>query len=159
LGIEEDQWSVLRWEFDRNQKLQADGSGLLELTTYSISQGGNFEEVYGEDFGMEFGKVRIIEIFGGESNWDQSIISYKNFLEDSSYEEMFNTQMIFDFEVSELKGSRNFITLSRPVLQRMLNGKTKGLLIRPLGAINASFFASESGIENSPKLYFNLIKK
>jgi hypothetical protein len=75
------------------------------------------------------------------------------------YSEVFNNQTIFDSEVSEESGSKNFITISKPVLQRMLDGKTKGLLIRPLGAIDASFYASENQLgNNGPKLHFNNVK-
>jgi hypothetical protein len=65
--------------------------------------------------------------------------------------------MVYDTELSEERGGRNLITISRPVLQRLIDGKTKGLLIRPLGAIDASFYASEneSGSEG-PKLHFNV---
>jgi hypothetical protein len=45
-------------------------------------------------------------------------------------------------------------------MQRLLNGTTKGLLIRPLGAINASFYASENQKgQMGPKLHFNIIKE
>jgi hypothetical protein len=41
----------------------------------------------------------------------------------------------------------------------MLDGKTKGLLIRPLGALDASFYASENQLgNNGPKLHFNIVK-
>jgi hypothetical protein len=35
------------------------------------------------------------------------------------------------------------VTISRPVLQRLLDGRTNGIALKPLGAIVASFFASE----------------
>ena len=67
--------------------------------------------------------------------------------------------MIYDAELSEEKGGKNFITISKPVLQRLLDGKTRGLLIRPLGAIDASFYASENLTDEvTPKLHFNIIK-
>jgi hypothetical protein len=40
--------------------------------------------------------------------------------------------MIYDFEVSDKPGSKNFITISKPVFQRLIDGRTKGLLLRPL---------------------------
>ena len=49
------------------------------------------------------------------------------------------------------------VAFSRPVLQRMLDGKTRGLLLRPLGMINATFYAVEhAGGAYGPRLYFNL---
>jgi hypothetical protein len=67
--------------------------------------------------------------------------------------------MIYDTEMSDKPGSKTFIIISKPVLQRMLDGKTKGLLIRPLGALDASFYASEYQLgNNGPKLHFNIVK-
>jgi hypothetical protein len=41
-------------------------------------------------------------------------------------------------------------------MQRLLEGKTKGLVIRPLGALVTSFYASEDKTNNDcPKLHFN----
>ena len=157
LTVNANQWTILRWDFGQYKNLKADGAGLLELTTYSVPKGGNFIEAYGQDFGEEFGKVRVIEILGGDPGWDQNSVTYNNFMNDKTYPEVFNTQMVYDVELSEEKGGKNFITISKPVLQRMLDGKTKGLLIRPLGAIEASFYASENLMGNvSPKLHFNI---
>ena len=66
--------------------------------------------------------------------------------------------MIYDFDVLVDSGGKNYATISKPVLQRLLDGKTKGLLIRPLGAMDASFYASENKMGNGPKLHFNVVK-
>ena len=158
LTINANQWAILRWDFNQYKNSKIKEAGLLELTTFSAPMGGNYSIVYGEDFGMEFNKIRVIEILGGDPEWDQSRVTYNNLMKGNNYSDVFNTQMIFDCEVSEQSGGKNFITISRPVLQRLLGGKTKGLLIRPLGAINASFYASENQNENSPKLHFNILK-
>jgi hypothetical protein len=157
LTVNANQWAILRWDFEQYKNLKADESGLLELTTYSIPKGGNYIEAYGRDFGEEFGKIRVIEIFGGDPEWDQTKVTYNNFMKDNIYSDVFNTQTIYDAELSGEKGGKNFITISKPVLQRLLDGKTKGLLIRPLGAIDASFYASENS-KDTPKLHFNIRK-
>jgi hypothetical protein len=74
-----------------------------------------------------------------------------------NYSSVFNEQMIFDSELSVEPGSKNFITISKPVLQRMIDGKTKGLLIRPLGSLDASFYSSEDKSDNGPKLHVKFI--
>lgn len=158
LTINENQWAILRWDFKKFKNFKIDGSGLLELTTYSVLRGGNYIDTYGEDFGMEFDKIRVIEILGGEPEWDQSKVTYNIMMQNHTYSDVFNTQMIFDSEVYDQPGSKNFITISKPVLQRLIDGRTKGILIRPLGAINPSFYASENQDKNSPKLHFNLLK-
>ena len=159
LTVNADQWAIFRWDLGQYKNLKVDGAGLLELTTYSIAKGGNYVEAYGRDFGEEFGKIRVVEIIGEDPEWDQNKVTYNDFMKDNIYSDVFNTQMIYDAELSEEKGRKNFITISKPVLQRLLDGKTKGLLIRPLGAIDASFYASENlTSEVAPKLHFNVIK-
>ena len=157
LTVNANQWAILRWDFEKYKNAKANGAGLLELTTQSVSRGGNYIAAFGEDFGMEFGKVRVIEIVGGDPVWDQNKVTWNSFMQDNIYSNVFNTQMIFDADLTDDPGSKNFITISKPVLQRLLDGKTKGLLIRPLGALDASFYASEDEkANNGPRLHFNI---
>jgi hypothetical protein len=159
LTVNANQWALLRWDFKHYKNSKVAGSGLLELTTQAVPNGGNFIEAFGEDFGIEFGKLRVIEIIGGDPEWDQHTVTYDNFVRGRMYSDVFNSQMIYDIELSDVPGSKNFITISKPVLQRMLDGKTKGLLIRPLGALDASFYASENQPgRNGPKLHFNIVQ-
>ena len=65
--------------------------------------------------------------------------------------------MVYDFDVIDEPGGKNYITISQPVLQRLINGTTKGLLLRSLGAIDASFYASDNQDEsNVAKLHFTI---
>ena len=66
LTIAENEWGILRWDFSSFKNVKISGAGLLELTTQSIQQGGDYIKAYGEDFGIEFPKIRIIEILGGD---------------------------------------------------------------------------------------------
>jgi len=100
----------------------------------------------------------VIEILNGDPFWDQDSVTYNNFMGDHIYSDVFNTQMIFDADLTEEPGSKNYISISRPVMQRLLSGKTKGLLIRPLGAIDASFYDSQNRDDNGPKLHFNVVE-
>jgi hypothetical protein len=159
LTVNADQWAILRWDFGKYKNLKADGPGLLELTTQSVPKGGKYIEAFGEDFGIEFGKVRIIEIFGGDPEWEQNKVTYNSFMQGKVYADVFNTQMIYDIDLSDQPGSKNYITISKPVLQRLLDGKTKGLLIRPLGSLDASFYASENHAgDDGAKLHFNVMQ-
>jgi hypothetical protein len=160
LTVSANQWAILRWDLEKFKNSQADGPGVLELTTQAVSTGGNYIEAYGQQLGEEFPRVRIIEIFGGPLQWDQQKVTYENFMEGKPYPEIFNTQMIYDKALDDSPGSKNYITISQPVMQRLLNGTTKGLLIRPLGAITANFYASEQkDIGLAPALHFNTVKK
>lgn len=159
LTVSANQWAILRWDLQRFKNSKAVGAGLLELTTQSVATGGNYIEAYGQQLGEEFPRVKIIEIFGGPVDWDQTQITFENFMQGKPYEEIFNTQTTYDKAVSDAPHSKNFITISQPVMQRLLNGTTKGLLIRPLGAINATFYASENQDgELVPKLHFTVNK-
>ena len=157
LTISGNQWAILKWDLTKFKGRKISGSGLLEITTHSVFKGGNYIKTYGKDLGEEFDKVRIIEIFDGDSNWDQKDVTYNSFMLNKKYTEVFNSQMIFDVELSNVDGDKNYITLSRPVMQRLFNGITKGLLIRPLGSLTASFYSSkDKRQDNAPKLFFNL---
>lgn len=155
LTVDGSQWIVLRWDFAPFRGRRADGAGILELTTHSLALGGNYIGAFGRDLGEEFGKIRIIEIIGGEPAWDQSTVTYASLLQGKPYAEVFNTQMVIDLELASEPGGRAFFTLSRPVMQRLLDGRTKGLLIRPLGAISGTIYASENPAGNGPVLHFN----
>ena len=46
--------------------------------------------------------------------------------------------------MTEGDGSVTHFTISKPVLQRLVDGRTLGLAVKPLGSISASFYAMES---------------
>ena len=117
------------------------GPGLLELTTQSLQRSGDYQK----DFGM----LRVGEILGGDPHWDESQISYNGLCQGRPLHEVFNAQMIIDIAVAPRRGGKNFITLSRPVLQRMLDGKTLGQALRPLGTVQTSFYGRKNREENS----------
>jgi len=151
LTVSGTQFVVMRWDFSAFAGRQVTGLGLLELTTYSVQR-------CAEDI-KDFGQIRIVEILGGEPNWNQETVTYNSLCRGQSIDSVLNSQMIIDIGVAEGRDSKTLITISKPVLDRMIEGKTLGLAIRPLGAINASFHAmeNESG-KFSPRLLFNLQK-
>lgn len=158
LTVDANQWIVLRWDFSKFRGLKADGAGVLELTTSSLAIGGKYIEHWGQDFGEEFGKIHVIEILGGDPAWDQETVTYNSLLRGGSYAEVFNTQMVIDLELSDKPGGKAYFTLPRPVMQRLLDGRTKGLLIRPLGALAGTLYASENKAGNGPALHFSMAK-
>lgn len=156
LSVADRQWTILRWDFSPWRGRKADGAGVLELTTASLALGGDYVTAFGEDLGVEFGKVRVFEILGGDPAWDQKTVTLTSLLQGKDPADVFNTQMTIDLEVAEKRGGKTYFTLPRPVMQRLLDGTTKGLLVRPLGVIAASFYASENAGGLGPKLHFNL---
>jgi hypothetical protein len=149
LTVSGTQYVILRWNLMKFTGKQVIGSGLLELTTYSLQRSPE----YMKDFGI----VRVTEIIGGDPQWNQDGVTYSSFCKGQPFNSVLNSQMIIDIEVSEKRGGRNLITIPNPVLQRMIDGKTLGLAMKPLGVVNASFYAMENQDGKfSPQLHFNL---
>jgi len=144
LTVSGNQYVILKWDLDKFKNKTADGSALLELTTFSLQNSTDYQK----DFGM----IRVTEILDGDSNWNQSNVTLESFCKGKPLNKVLNSQMIIDVEVNKIRGGKNYITISRPVLQRILDGKTKGIAIKPLGAVVASFYSSEY----VPKLHFNI---
>lgn len=155
LTVDGSQWIVLRWDFGAFRGRQAVGAGVLELTTQSLAQGGKYIERMGEDLGVEFGKIHVIEILGGDPAWDQETVTYNSLLQGRPYADVFNTQMTIDLELAEQPGGKAWFTLPRPVMQRLLDGRTKGILIRQLGALSGTVYASENATGHGPVLHFS----
>jgi hypothetical protein len=148
LTVSETQYVILRWDLDAFKGKRISGPGLLELTTHSLQRA--------ETDLHEFGKIRIVEILGGDPRWERESVTLKSLLGGQPVEEVFNTQMVVDVDVSEEPASITGITIPRPVLQRMADGKTYGLAIRSLGAINAAFYAKDfSHATRGAILYLN----
>lgn len=144
LAVGARQWAVLRWDLGALAGAEAEGPGLLELTTHAVARGGDYVARYGEDLGIEFGKVRVVEVMAGDPDWDEATVTYHSLLDGQPLDDVVNGQMVFDTDVAPGPDGTTLVTISRPVMQRLLDGTTKGLLLRPLGAIHASFYASEA---------------
>lgn len=142
------QFVVLRWNLSAFAGKNVNGSGLLELTTHSVQRSSDYKK----DFGM----VRIVEIIGGKPMWNRKDINYATLCQGQALSHVLNSQMIIDVNINERKGGKSFATIPKPVLQRLMDGKTLGLAIRPLGAVNASFYASsERERKKGAVLHFN----
>jgi hypothetical protein len=149
LTVNGTQYVILRWDLMKFIGKKVIGPGLLELTTYSLQRSPE----YMKDFGM----VRVTEIIGGDPQWNQNEVTYSSFCKGRSLNSVLNSQMIIDVNVTERRGNKNLITISNSVLQRMVDGKTLGLAIRPLGVVNASFYAMENQDGKfSAQLHFKL---
>jgi hypothetical protein len=140
---------LLRWDMEMYTGRKVSRSGLLELVTHALQRNADYEK----DFGM----IRIAEIIGGDPLWEQESVTYNLLRNWRPVENVINTQMVIDSEISQQKGTITEITISRPVLQRLIDGKTLGLAIMPLGAVHASFESMEnSNGKLAPQLHFDL---
>ena len=136
LTVSGNQIVVLRWDLGKLRTSKVSGSGLLEINVHSLQRSTDFQK----DFGM----VRISEIIGGKPDWDQKDVTLNSFCLDQSLDYVINTQMTIDSKIDPDKNNKSFITISYPVLKRLIEGKTLGLAISPLGAVNAVFYSSEN---------------
>jgi hypothetical protein len=138
-------WVILRWDLGAFAGLRVADHGLLDLTTHSVQR--NAEEI------KDFGLVRVVEILAGDPSWRRATVTVASLVQGEALEKVFNPQMIIDWPVSETPGGKTWFTISRPVLQRLIDGRTLGIAVTPLGSINASF--STRGID-APQLLFNI---
>jgi hypothetical protein len=149
LTVDADHYVILRWDLNKFRGKKVADHGLLELTTLALQQ----KEHPLKDFGI----VRVVEILGGDPEWDQRTVTTDSFCHYERLDRVLNTQMIIDWPVTTGDGGKTFLTIGKPVLQRMIDGKTLGIAIKPLGAISASFYAMENeGGKNAARLYFNV---
>ncbi|MBL7699794.1 MAG: hypothetical protein JNK79_16625 [Chitinophagaceae bacterium] len=142
------QMTILRWDLSSLKGKRVKRAGLLEITPYSIQRS--------PDYKKDFGMVRVTEIIGGDADWDEKTVTYDKLRAGKAWTEVVNTQMIIDDSIRWNKNRKMLFTISQPVLQRMIDGKTPGIIIKPLGAVNASFYPHESGPGFAPKIYIDV---
>ena len=143
------EWPIMRFDLSKYTGRQPAAQGLLVLTTRSVEAKATEEK----DFGM----VRVSEILGGDPAWDQRTVTLERLCQGHPVEDVINTQMIIDVYVAPRDNGKTLVTISKPVLERLLSGRTKGISVKPLGAITAAFYSMEyKNGEHSARLYFNL---
>ncbi|MDZ7692972.1 MAG: hypothetical protein U5K69_17920 [Balneolaceae bacterium] len=148
LTVSGGQFSLLRWDLESYVGRNVEGYGVLEITTQSLQR---------METGLpEFGQVRVVEILA-DKNWSEETVTLKTLSGGKNINKVFNPQMVIDVAISPEPGSSTKITINEPVLQRLIDGETTGLALRPLGPITATFFASEYEEGSySATLHFNL---
>ena len=149
LTVDEAHDVILRWELSAFAGKKVAGHGLLELTTYSVQR----KVEYVKDFGL----IRVVEILGGDPNWDQRTVTTDSFCKYEPLNRVLNTQMIIDWPVTPGDRAKTYFTISKTVLQRMIDGKTHGIALKALGGIDASFYSMEDeAAKYSARLHFDL---
>ncbi len=149
ISVDATRYVILRWDLRGYAGRKVAGAGLLDLTTYALERAPQYEK----DFGM----VRVCEIRGGDGEWKEADVSLNSICQGLPLQRVINSQMIIDGDVQGRRGERNLYTISEPVVQRMIDGKTLGIAIKPLGGVHASFF-SHRGRHNvrGPMLHLRL---
>jgi hypothetical protein len=149
LSVDGTRRAILRWDLREFAGKHVVGSGLLELTSYSVTR--KAKEV------KDFGIIRVVEILAGDPSWDQETVTADSLCHYQPMNRVLNPQPIIDWPVTEGNGGKTYLTIPQPVLQRMIDGKALGIAIAPLGAITAAFYAVEDdGGRHGAILRFNL---
>jgi len=149
IGVDGTRIAILRWDLRRFAGKLVAGGGLLELTTHTVQRKAGAVK--------DFGLLRVVEILGGDPRWDQGTVTADSLFQRQPPSRVLNPQMIIDWPVTEGLGGKTYLTIPRPVLQRLIDGKTTGIAVKALGAISAAFLSVEQeGGKSAARLRFNL---
>jgi hypothetical protein len=149
LAVNGTQMSIFRWDLSAYAGKKVVGAGVLELTTYELQRSPDYQK----DFGM----VHCSEILSGDPRWQGKDVTYNSLCQGRPMADVVNTQMIIDIDVSPKRGTKTLATIPAPVLQRLIDGKTLGIAVRPLGAVQASFYSKDNqGGVYAASLHFSL---
>ena len=127
--------ALLRWDFGGFAGRTVAGPGLLELTTRAL--------VTSKTERPDFGLLRIVETIGGEPVWDERTTAWTTISRGAPHDLVLNPQMIIDWPATAGDGGKTYLTIPAPVLQRLVDGKARGIALMPLGSIDASFYSRE----------------
>jgi len=145
LQVDQSKTIILKWDFSKYKGKKVAEDGQLELTSNSLLRKA--------ESGKDFGEIRISEITSSANEWDESSVTFNSFIGDNEYNEVIVSQCIVDTPVNA--NGKTIVSISRPVLQRLIDGEASGIAIKPLGLISASFF-DNTNKELAPKLRFNV---
>ena len=143
-----DLWVILRFDLSALAGKRVAGHGVLELTTHSVLRTS--------DDLQDYGQVRVFEVLGGDPAWRRENVTASTLRRGEPLGRVFNGQMIIDWPVTAGNGGKTYFTISRPVLQRLVDGRTLGLVIAPLGSIGASFYAIADPAHEPGSLLFDV---
>ncbi len=127
---------LLRWDLSRFAGRTIAGPGLLELTIRSLGRPAADHP--------DFAELRVVEVLGGDPGWDERTATWTSIAAGAPRDLVLNPQMIIDWPVTPGDGGKTYLTIPAVVLQRLIDGKTRGLALTPLGSIEAAFYAREA---------------
>jgi hypothetical protein len=141
--------ALLRWDFGRLAGKRVAGPGLLQLTTRALGRPAADHP--------DFALLRVVETIGGEPGWDEKSATWTGIARGAPRELVLDPQMIIDWPVTPGDGGKTYLTIPAVVLQRLLDGRTLGIALTPLGSLEASFYSREErGGSSAARLLFNV---
>ncbi|MEX0322367.1 MAG: hypothetical protein AB3N63_09430 [Puniceicoccaceae bacterium] len=146
LAVGSTQITILRWDLEHLRNISAKGPAILELAVDSVQRSPGFNK----DFGM----VRVVEILDGDPVWKQESVTLNSLCSGKCLNDVLNGQMVIDSELPEDGTGSALFSINPQVIQRLISGRTKGLAILPLGAIQAAFHSNKG--THPPRLHIGL---
>lgn len=147
IQVDQSKVILLHWDVEKFKGKKVTGAGQLELSTHSLFS----QENNPKDFGM----IRFCEIRDPGKALKAGPVSYHSFTKNRAIDEVIVSQCIVDTKVNPIENGKTTVTISKPVLQRLIDGESGGIAILPLGLITASFF-EHTHEDQAPRLRFNV---
>lgn len=149
LNIDPTGMIILSWDFSSVNGKEINGAGQMELFTHHL--------IRLSDSPKDFGEIRICEILTDDGEWDETTIDYNRFFKEHPKEKVINGQTVIDTKVYPEMGGKTAVSISKPVLQRLVSGKSKGLAILPLGYISVAFYTNDYP-DKAPLMRLNILE-
>ena len=141
---------LLRWNLDEYAECTVSDYGMLQLSLHSFYRANDIQL-------PEFNNLRLVEILGGNPHWDREEVTMNNFTNGQPVKTVLNPQMIVDVKIQGNSAPTFYIHIPRPVIQRLLEGRTLGISLYPLGPMSASFYPGSNRDDPiRPRLFFNI---
>jgi hypothetical protein len=147
-AISGSQITLLEFDFSALRGKKADGWGTLELTTTTAGWAPTNLE--------EFGYLRAVEIKNTAPDFRRDSVTWDSFFAGRPVLDVLNGQLFFDIQPAVQRGGKTVIEINPAVMQRLIDGTSKGIAVYGQGALNLSFASSQAPGEGSrPTLRFN----
>ena len=141
---------LFQWDTSPWKGKEVAGHGQLEFCVKAVSRLKNSPK--------DFGEVRICEILTAAPDWKDSTVTYDNFTRDSPLARLINEQTIVDTPLHQSEDGKVTVTISKYVLQRLMDGTTRGIAIRPLGLIDGLLYTKSAAKEKAAVLRVNFVE-
>jgi hypothetical protein len=147
-AISGSQITLLKFDFSNVRGKKADGWGTLELTTTTAAWAPTDLE--------EFGYLRAVEIKNTAPDFRRDAVTWDSFFVGRPVLDVLNGQLFFDSRPAVQRNGKTVIEINPAVMQRLIDGTTKGIALYGQGALNFSFASSQAPGEGArPTLRFN----
>jgi hypothetical protein len=147
-AISGSQITVLKFDLSAFKGKTVDGWGVLELTTATAGWAATNLE--------EFGYLRAVEIKNTAPDFKRDSVTWDSFFAGKPMLDVLNGQLFFDIQPALQRSGKTVIEINPAVMQRLIDGTSRGIALYGQGALNFSFASSQAPGEGSrPTLRFN----